>query len=606
MAFRIGKKYRYKILGVILYLVFSLAGLSILFIFPPRKLLFTENENDKIKLKLFKDFAKMTYENIDKPLIQNMTLTQENEPCEEGFEELIIKNQYNGNFSKFYGNVSFCIKRFDNTNYHYEQLLLKLMTKEECESENKKLCGRLNRNIEDKFLCFDKDKDCPLNEFDFDGSKIKEKKYPLPNEVSFFIPYFNRNVDYPVIVDMEIINNSRFCLERHNTEKKLDCEFPDNNQCFIYVGFNEMLNQVLSDNLKFSPSNLAKWNLKNDDNIEHDFCNNNIAFYFLTISYFNFTYEKLQEFKIEFPPEDEKNNSLYKYYEAYKYKNNFDVFFYLISCILLVWSFAHFILQIWVYCEIQKIRKYYIINGIILFLVKLISLFGMIIYHFWYFLKIEKVYIILEDEPLKQLLKEYTSTRKLFIAKMIIVWICGFIMICADLIILFFSIFSKWGTNLISNPKIIREDGDTITNSSNIEKIDDNIEDIESIKQYLKTSSIHAAETFTNNPINNKNNNDKVEIKNEGSNNSPPPDNPYFNSEEINLNFVCKNDIGNIYPIKAKMNENFNLVIERLKNSYSELKEKNMKVFSYDSNIINKEKTIEENGLTNNLKIVIV
>ena len=43
MAFRIGKKYRYKILGVILYLVFSLAGLSILFIFPPRKLLFTEN-----------------------------------------------------------------------------------------------------------------------------------------------------------------------------------------------------------------------------------------------------------------------------------------------------------------------------------------------------------------------------------------------------------------------------------------------------------------------------------------------------------------------------------------------------------------------------------
>jgi hypothetical protein len=54
------------------------------------------------------------------------------------------------------------------------------------------------------------------------------------------------------------------------------------------------------------------------------------------------------------------------------------------------------------------------------------------------------------------------------------------------------------------------------------------------------------------------------------------------------------------------MNENFNLVIERLKNSYSELKEKNMKVFSYESNIINKEKTIEENGLTNNLKIVIV
>ena len=106
-------------------------------------------------------------------------------------------------------------------------------------------------------------------------------------------------------------------------------------------------------------------------------------------------------FKNEFPSEDEKNNSLYKAYEAYKYKNNFDIFFYFISCILLVWSFAHFILQILVYCEIQKIRKYYIINGIILFLIKLISLFGMIIYHFWYFLKIEKVYHKLEDVPEK-------------------------------------------------------------------------------------------------------------------------------------------------------------------------------------------------------------
>ena len=50
-----------------------------------------------------------------------------------------------------------------------------------------------------------------------------------------------------------------------------------------------------------------------------------MAFYFLTISYFNFTYDNLQDFKNEFPSEDEKNNSLYKVYETYKYKNNFDI-----------------------------------------------------------------------------------------------------------------------------------------------------------------------------------------------------------------------------------------------------------------------------------------
>ena len=96
--------FKYKLLGILFYFIFSLAGLSILFIFPPRKLLFTESENDKIKQNLFKDFVKITYENINKPLIKNMTLTPENVSCEEGFEELIIKNQYYGNFSKFYGN----------------------------------------------------------------------------------------------------------------------------------------------------------------------------------------------------------------------------------------------------------------------------------------------------------------------------------------------------------------------------------------------------------------------------------------------------------------------------------------------------------------------
>ena len=46
--------------------------------------------------------------------------------------------------------------------------------------------------------------------------------------------------------------------------------------------------------------------------------------------------------------------------------------------------------------------------------------------------------------------------------------------------------------------------------------------------------------------------------------------------------------------------------IEILKETYSELKEKDMIVFAYESNIINKEKTIKENGLSDDSKIFII
>ena len=599
--------FKYKLLGILFYFIFSLAGLSILFIFPPRKLLFTESENDKIKQNLFKDFVKITYENINKPLIKNMTLTPENVSCEEGFEELIIKNQYYGNFSKFYGNCSFCIQRFNDGNYNYEELLMKLKTKDECSPPNK-ICGKLNLYHEkNKYLCLDKYSECPLNEFDFELGKGVKYKYPISNTLSYFIPYYGEDESRIVIVDMEIINNSRFCLERHNREKKITCEFSDNNECYIHVGFTEVQQQVLHEDYKFYPKNLAKWNLKNNDNIEHEFCNNNMYFYFLVIGYFNFTYDNLKDFKDEFPSNSEKNNSLYNTYEAYKSKNNFDMFFYLISCILLCWSLAHFIFQILDYCEVNKIRIYYVVNGIILLFAKIISFLGMIIYHFWFYLKIGKVYITLVDEPLRKLLGEYNSTRKIFITKIIFFWIIGFLVLCIDIIILFFSIFLKNLNNKKINP--IEED----ISISDGEKIDDNSVDIEK-KSINFQSSQNIAETFPNKPQIKESNSDLNANKNENpyskekqnQNQNQNQENPYSKLEEINLEFVCKSHLGNIYPIKAKKSESFNLVIKRLKNTYAELKEKNMKVFSYDSKIINKDKTIDQNGLNNNMKIVIV
>ena len=104
---------KYKKIALILYSIISLPGLSIIFLFPPKTLLFIENSvNDRMKQSLFKDFVKNIYENIKKHLIKEIRFSEENKPCPDNFEELVIINQYYGNFTKFYGNASFCIKRF--------------------------------------------------------------------------------------------------------------------------------------------------------------------------------------------------------------------------------------------------------------------------------------------------------------------------------------------------------------------------------------------------------------------------------------------------------------------------------------------------------------
>ena len=578
MSTKIKNQCKYKCAGILLYFIFSLAGLTILFIFPPKDLLFDNTEIDEIKQKLFKDFIKIVYDNINAGIIKNMTFTEENVPCPSGFDTLNIENQYHGYFSKFYGNNSFCIQRY---NYTYEKLLLD--AREVCDS-GKHSCGKINRES-NLFLCLDEP--CPLYKIDFDSKSGRAYKYKLPNENIYFIPFYGdeeNEENKPPIVDIVIINNERLCLEKFFIDKEKNCEFFDNNECFIHVGFEGIRNLIISNNIDLYSSNLARFNLKNDENINHNFCSN-FLFHIFTMNYFNFTYEKLQDFKTEFPFKDKTNNSLYKTYDAYKSHYNIDVFFYVIGAILLCISFFHFIILIILYCEKYDLRNLYIINGIFLFAIKLISLFCMISYHFWFYLKIKKVYAILIDRPLKELIDVYNSTRKSFISKIISLWIVGIIIIIIDLVIFIFSVTVNWGNLKLSrneeenNKEIDNTRSNMIEERINVgERIDTKMK--EEVNRIDTTSFINKPDSLS-----------KEEID--------------FNGVKIEIEFIFISNALKRYKLKVENTKLFKDVIEQLKTEFPELKEESMDVFSYGSKILNKEISIEENGIKDKGQILI-
>ena len=78
------------------------------------------------------------------------------------------------------------------------------------------------------------------------------------------------------------------------------------------------------------------------------------------------------------------------------------------------------------------------------------------------------------------------------------------------------------------------------------------------------------------------------------------------NPKIINLYFTCKDNLGKSYLIQIGENEPFMKAIQILKETYPELKEKNMILFLHGSKIVNKEKSIFENDLKDNQKIIII
>ena len=87
------------------------------------------------------------------------------------------------------------------------------------------------------------------------------------------------------------------------------------------------------------------------------------------------------------------------------------------------------------YLEIKGIRKIYMINGIVLFIFKLLSYFGMIINDFYFLNKIHKVYLIMVDKPRNKIIEYYKYSRELLIVKIVFICLIGFLIICIEYII---------------------------------------------------------------------------------------------------------------------------------------------------------------------------
>ena len=579
-------KYEYILLVIIINFLINTIGLSILFFYSPCSLLINKkSEKSGVVINLYKDFAKEIYDNINTPLIKNLTLTKYGE-CPPNFEPLIFKNQYYGNFTKIYGNKTLCIERFRENEYSYRNLLK--LAEFDILKKNKRKCAELikNSNI---FLYFSEEMECPLNKIEINTENIAKKLsnffYNIGPGNYYFIPIFGSDPNNPVIINIDIINNYKICLERYNKVKDLPCEFPDNNECFFEDNYKQIFNLVSNENLNLNPGNLAKWNLANDNNINHNFCKNNLKFHIFATGYINFTQQNLKEFEEEFPPNDLTNNPLYKMYKAYKSNKNIDNFFCLISVILFCLSLIYFVIQILLFLAHKEIGILYVLYGIFLFIFKLLSIFGMMINYFCFFLKIEKVNIVLLDIPRNKLLESYFSMRKIFIIKVIFICLAWFFIICLNFIIFIFSYILKFGFDFNIFKKDIEEDKPNTKENNNA----DNINSHTTIKclnsSYEKEIKLKEGDLkITISSYINTNNN---------------------SLKEITLNFICKDDINKSYIIKATRTKRFNTVIQELKEKYSELKGKNMRVFQDGSNIINKEETIEANGITNN-KIIFI
>ena len=196
------------------------------------------------------------------------------------------------------------------------------------------------------------------------------------------------------------------------------------------------------------------------------------------------------------------------------------------------------------------------------------------------------------DKPRNKILEYYSKTRRIFIIRIIIICLIGLFLICIDLIIYFFTLTIQWGVDFKREEKEIEiENNNQIINENHI--IINNIEESFEEPHFSNFTNVKKEKPpIINSPVNEKTTNITKKDKK--------------NLEEINLQFFFRENVSKSYLIKIGINDSFMKAIEILKETYSELKEKDMIVFAYESNIINKEKTIKENGLSDDSKIFII
>ena len=345
-----------------------------------------------------------------------------------------------------------------------------------------------------------------------------------------------------------------------------------------------------------TPSNLAKYNIENDGSINHNYCvkaeKNEINFFMFSKYFVNFKKEDLDNFLEEFPNNDH-SDPLSKICEEYKSGKNFDILFDYFFWIFICWSILQLILQILLFIVdnediMNTILKIILYNGLILFIFRLICFGILIVNHYSFYLRFKDVNLNIKDDPRNKILNYYKSMRNVFITKIIIIWIAGFIIISIDLMIMSFILtFSQIliggikEENNKQNIKIDKQEEQPVIQLQSDQALtgeEINIEEYEIKPQSIMEASIKTIEII---------------------------ENPY---KRIELTFRIKDDKSNDYvdyKLKVELNEDFNIIEKLLKDKNPQLKEKDMQIFYHNGVVINKNDSVEKNNIKNG-EIIIV
>ena len=259
-------------------------------------------------------------------------------------------------------------------------------------------------------------------------------------------------------------------------------------------------------------------------------------------------------------------------------------------------------------------NKTYLLDGLALFIFKLICFAILLISQYSFYLKFKAVYLSLDNDPRDEILSSYKKLRIIFITKIFILWIVGFITICMELIILcFIKVFIKLQTKepvniQIKKPKPpepkIEQPHDIVHNSMQSneklegqekrdhKEIDNNIDNNQSIATDIKPDNEKTYKLSGNSPPPSANRNIEV--------NNP------FNKIELIFQLI-ETESNNIhyYKINVKPSEKFSDIENRLKCQYPDLKEKQLDVFMLDGTVINKNNSVEECKIEQNVNNII-